>query len=403
MENDRIWTKAYVLLMVANFFVAMNFYAPLSTTASYTLNVMHVSETAAGFAAGIFVIGSLFARIFLIRYTPKFGFKRSLYVSLGALIVISLLFFVVKGYVAFCAIRFLAGITFGINNNTLFTIVTYIIPDKKKGEGVAWFSMSQGLGMAIGPFFAVYIMHQSGFQNIFLLSLGVAIAALIVVIFIKEPTDAEKGAATSANDAAEAPALPPPEERGLWSIFERSAINIAVLSMLFTLCYMNYLSFAAIFVTESGATNLSSVIFLLTAGTMVVSRPFVGKSFDKHGPDRIITVGFIFFAAGLFLLGRGILPLILPSAAFIGLGLGMLQGGTLPIIVINSPRHRLAIANATYFFAIDLGAAIGPVIGGKIVEYAGYGRMYTIVAIVAIICIPLYYFVLGKKPKPELE
>ncbi|MCL2492933.1 MAG: MFS transporter, partial [Clostridiales bacterium] len=61
------------------------------------------------------------------------------------------------------------------------------------------------------------------------------------------------------------------------------------------------------------------------------------------------------------------------------------------------PRHRLAIANATYFFAFDLGAAVGPIVGGKIAEHAGYGMMYIICAVIVAICIPLYFGVFAKR------
>jgi len=400
LDNDRIWTPEYVLLMVANFFVAVNFYALFTTAAGYALDVLGVSEAAAGFGAGIFVIGSLFARVFLIRYTTVFGYKKSLLVSTGALVIFTALFFVGNSFALFCAARFFAGVTFGVNSNTLTTMVSYSIPADRKGEGIAWFSMSQSLGMALGPFFSVSIMHSYGYPSIFLFATIVAVGLFIMVLFIKQPKTGGQDAGASPEDLRGGHSALPPEERGIWRVFERNAVNIAIICVVIYMCNSNFMSFGAIAVTESGAANLSSLIFLVNAGAMLVSRPFIGKIFDKDGPNKIIVFGILSFAAGLFLLSRGLTPAFLPAGALIGLGISSIQGASLPIVVTTSPKHRIAIGTATLFFSLDLGGAIGPTVGGKIVEYSNYGMMYTICAALSVICIPLYFGVLAKKLKP---
>lgn len=386
--------------MASNFFVAFNFYAMLSTAASFAISDLGVSETRGGIGSGIFVVGALLARIFLARYASRIGFKRTLFIGIGSLIVFTALLLVVNNFWFFLLVRFFGGMTFGINNNTLMTMVSITLPAGRKGEGVGWFSLSQNLGMALGPFFAVSIMHQSGFKNVFLLVTTVAIAAFVVIIFVSNPEDTEQNASAPLPDHARGTAVLPPEERGIWRFFERNAVNIAILSIILYACNSNYMSFAAISVSETGAATLSSAIFLVSAGIMLVSRPIIGKLFDRNGPNRILVCGFIIYAAGYFLLSRGIIPAFLPAAALIGLGISALQGATLPIVVINAPKHRLTIANATYFFALDFGAAIGPIFGGQIVEHTNYGTMYIVCAIIVALCIPLYFGVLARKPKP---
>lgn len=382
--------------MVANFFVAGNFYALMSVSASYAITELGVTATEAGFGAGIFVVGSLLARIVFSRYAAGLDMKKTLLIGIGALIIFTALLFVAKWFVLFCVIRFLGGMTFGVNNNILMTTVSYIIPDEKKGEGVGWFYLSQVLGMALGPFFAVSFMHLYGFNYVFLFETLTAVTAFIAIIFVKQP-QTETNQTANLHDSVHGKRLLPPEERGVWKSFERSAIKIAILCTILSICNTVYMSFAAIFVSQSGAPGISSAIFLLSAGSMVISRPIIGRTFDKHGPNAILVFGFLVFAAGLFLLGRGITSVFLPAAILIGLGVSSWQGATLSIVVTEAPRHRLHVANSTYFLALDLGAAIGPVAGGQTIEYAGYGTMYAIFAVVVIICLPLYFFVLSKR------
>jgi len=162
-------------------------------------------------------------------------------------------------------------------------------------------------------------------------------------------------------------------------------------------CNINYMSFAAVFVSDVGSESLASVIFLANAFAMLATRPFVGKLFDKYGPNVLLVFGIVLAAVGLFLLGMGKYEIFILSSIFIGLGISAFQGTTIAMVVKKAPPHRLSVTNATYFNALDLGAAVGPVIGGSIIEFAGYGNMYFSMAVITILCLPLYYLVLARR------
>ena len=379
--------------MATNSFLAINFYALLTTGALFAISELGETETLAGFAAGVYVIGSLISRTFLSRYANRVGFKRMLYISVGALVVFSALHFVVSGFVLLCVVRFFCGVSFGINNNTLMTTVASLVPYERKGEGIAWYSLSQILGMALGPFFAVYIIHAQGFNGVFFLITAVAVLAFILLLFIRLPQGIEQ-----FQDLAHfAPETEEKQYTGIWKFFERGAIKIALLCLIMYICNVNYMSFAAVFVSDSGAENLASFIFLANALAMLATRPFVGKIFDKYGPNILLIIGFIIAAAGLFLLSRGTYDVFIPSSLLIGLGISAFQGTTIAMVIKNAPPHRLSVTNATYFNALDLGAAVGPVIGGGIAEFAGYGTMYSTFAVITILCLPLYFLVLARR------
>jgi len=393
LNNDRIWTKEYVILIAANFFVAVNFYAQLVIGASFAIYDLGATETEAGFAAALYVTGALTSRLLLSRFARQRHFKPVLLLALGAMVVLSAFHFMISGFVLFCLLRFLGGATFGICSNVLMTLIALIIPTSRKGEGIAWYSMSQILGMVIGPFLAVYVMHQVGFNGVFLLLTVVTAMALITSCFAKKPEETGPEVSESLTD----PDLPAAEERGIWKVFEKTAVRVALFCVIIYVCNSNYQAFAPVFVTESGAPDLSSAIFLASAGAMLVSRPFIGKIFDKSGPAMLILFGLITFSAGLFLLGKGQVSLFMLSGLLIGLGLSSIYGTTLTIVVSDAPRHRINMANATYFIALDFGTAIGTPIGGRIAEQMGYSVMYFVFAAVILACIPLYFGVLGKR------
>ena len=397
VENSKIWTKEYILMMAANFFIAVNFYAHLSTGAIIAIEGLGETESRGGFAAGIFVVGSLIARVVVSRYVSQKYFRRAIFIGMFASLVFSALLYNANNFALFCVLRFVCGMTFGVNNNLIYSAVTLIIPVNKRGEGLGWFSLSQILGIAIGPFLGVSVFHQYGPGSVSIIATLAVAAALVLYGFVgktqksiaKEPGQQKEPEGTAHT--------PGPKERGVWQFFEFTAIRIAILCFIIYVSNSNFMAFAAAAVTEAGAANLSSVVFLAYAAGMLALRPFVGKIYDKKGPNQILAFAFISLSAGLFLVGLGHVPLILPAAVLVGFGLTSQQGATLPIVVTNAPSHRIAVANATYFLSFDLGAAIGPIIGGRIVEHAGFTTMFTVCAIIAIACLPLYFGVLAKR------
>jgi len=80
----------------------------------------------------------------------------------------------------------------------------------------------------------------------------------------------------------------------------------------------------------------------------------------------------------------------------IGLGFGVVQSSGQAISVKVTPRHRLGLANSTYFIFLDLGTGIGPFILGLFIPYTGYRGMYIGMAIVTFACMFLYYLLHGK-------
>ena len=387
-------------MMASNFFVAINFYALLATGAIFAIDELGTTETKGGIAAGIFVVGSLSARIIISKYANRLGFKRTIIIGLAALVICSALLFTVNSFILLCIVRFFCGATFGINNNIIFAEVTLIIPDERKGEGLGWFSLSQILGIALGPFFAVSLLNLYSFREVFLMTLFAAAAAFIIYVILIVFRSRIKGEIkpTTKEELNNTETLPVPQERGIWQFFERTAVNIAILCFLIYIGYSNYMAFAAVYLTESGAVNISSVVFLASAGAMLILRPLVGKSFDIRGPNLMLTIGFLLLSSGLFVFSMGHTEAVFLSAAvLIGFGLTSLQGTTVSIVVTNAPKHRIATANATYFLAFDLGSAVGPIAGGRIAEYSNFSILYTVCAIVVIACLPLYFTVLSKR------
>ena len=63
------------------------------------------------------------------------------------------------------------------------------------------------------------------------------------------------------------------------------------------------------------------------------------------------------------------------------------------------PPHRIGIAVSTFFFMLDLGTGLGPVVLGWLTQHSGYRAMYLVVAAVVIGSAGLYHLLHGRRPQ----
>lgn len=73
MAQNKLWTKNFLFLFLANSFVSLIFYLLMTTMAVYAVKQYHASESEAGLAAGIFIIGAVISRLFAGKYIEVIG------------------------------------------------------------------------------------------------------------------------------------------------------------------------------------------------------------------------------------------------------------------------------------------------------------------------------------------
>ena len=54
MHKPKLWTKDFLIICFANFFVALNFYLLMVISSVFAIDSFHSSPSEAGLAAGIF-------------------------------------------------------------------------------------------------------------------------------------------------------------------------------------------------------------------------------------------------------------------------------------------------------------------------------------------------------------
>lgn len=387
MNKDKLWTKDFISITAINFFLMLTFYLLMVTISVYAVNEFDSSESQAGLASSIFVIGALVGRIFGGKFINSIGRKKLLLLGVIIIIISSFLYFETTSYALLIANRLLHGFAFGIAGTATGTIVATIIPNSRRGEGIGYFALSMTLATAIGPFIGIYILQHYSFNVIYVFCF-ICVAVSLVLSLITKVQEV-----TLTQDQKD-------ELKGfkLSNFIEPKSVPISFVAAVTALCYSGVLSFLTFFATENNLTDAASFFFVVYAAAVLITRPFTGRWFDMKGPNFIMYPAIIFLTIGLFILSQSHIGIVLLIAgALIGAGYGTYMSSSQTVAIQSAPAHRVGLATSTFFILTDIGLGIGPFLLGFVVPIIGYSGMYILLGILAIICLPLHHLFFGKK------
>ncbi|MEG2933315.1 MAG: MFS transporter [Gordonibacter sp.] len=405
MATAKLWTKDFTLGTIVNFLLMVNYYGLMVVVADYSMKTYDAPAAAAGLAASIFIIGALTARLISGRVMDKIGRKRLLVIGAVGEVAFSALYLLGPAFGPLFAIRLLHGFAYGMCSTTIGTIVTSLVPDSRKGEGVGYYMLSVTLGAAIGPFLGMFLTQNAGFKLLFIVAAAVAALSLGAAALLKAPESSRSSIETKArgiareerDEEASAFRVPRPNVR---NYLEPSVLSISTVCALLFFCYSSLLAFLTPFAAENGLEGPASYFFIVYALATFITRPFTGKLFDRRG-DRVVMIpAFIAFIIGMGLLSGVHQPLaMLIAAALLGFGVGTVQASGLALAVRIAPDDRLGLANSTFYIMLDIGVGIGPLLLGIVQPFWGYRGLFQAMSTVALIAMAAYLLVSRRRGK----
>ena len=387
MNQSKLWTKDFIIMSISTFFGGLTFYLLITTLTVYAIEEFNASQSMAGLASSIFVMGALVSRLFAGKYIEIIGRKQMLYGGLLLFLIVMLLYFIVEDMNVLLFIRFIHGAAFGVFTTAMSTAVMDIIPNERRGEGISYFSLSITLAMAIGPFLGLYISQQGSFTMIFVVCTIFSFISTIILLFVQIP----KGNITKEQiDAMKGFKLK--------DFFEIKAVPISIIIAIMGFAYSGILSFITSYTKEIDLMETASFFFIIYAVFILISRPFTGRLLDQKGDNIVIYPALLLFVSGLVTLSQAHHGFtLLLAGALIGLGFGTLSSCCQAIALKESPRHRVGLATSTYFIFMDSGVGIGPFLLGFIIPIVGFRGLYLTLAVIVFASIFLYYVLHGRK------
>ena len=391
--KERLWTKDFLIVFGVNFLLFLCFYLLVVIIPSYAIDEFHVSDGIAALGSSIFVIGALLGRIAAGRLMEDVGRRRMLFTGLIFFTILSLCYFFISSITTLLIIRFFHGLAFALASTATGTISASLIPHSRRGEGTGYYGVSIIVASAIGPFLGVMISNNSSVTGNFVLCAVLAVFSLLAGLFLNVP----KLTLTAEQKS---------EMKGfkISNFFEPKAIPIAITILFMGLAYSSILSYLKLYAGQINLTEVVSFFFIVYAVVVILTRPFTGKWFDKHGVNFVMYPAIICFIIAMILLSQvhsGLILLL--SAVFVGLGYGTTQASAQAYAVKKSPVHRMGLATSTFYIFLDLGIGVGPFLLGFLTPLIGYRGMYMAMAILLVVSFFVYYMMVGRKEKAEAQ
>ncbi len=386
-SDSKLWTKDFIIISAANFFVGLTFYLLMTNITVYAIEEFNASQSKAGLASSIFIIGALFFRLFAGKYIESIGRNRLLFGGLSLFLISVLSYFPVENLNLLLFVRFIHGAAYGVCTTAMATAVMDIIPRKRLGEGTSYYSMSATLGTAIGPFVGVLISQHAGFTMVFAACTIFSLTSIIISLFSHIPE-----ARVNKKQLEDMKGFQ------FKDFLEVKAIPISIIIACMGFLYSGVMSFLTSYTMEINLIGAASFFFLIYAVFILISRPFTGRLFDIKGANPVIYPALITFALGLLLLSQTRHSFtLLMAGGIIGLGYGTMVSCCQAIAIKESPRHRIGLATSTFFICLDGGVGIGPFMLGYMIPIVGFRGMYMALAALVLACVFLYYILHGNK------
>ena len=387
MKHEKLWTKEFILDTLINFLIYIIYYMLMVIIASEAIQTLNASMSEAGLASGIFILGTLLARMVAGHSIELYGRKFMLYAGIGFYLGTTLLYFFVDSLALLYVVRCLNGIGYGIASTATSTIVSSIIPMARRGEGINYYALSMSLAAAVGPFLGMLMQHTLPFNYIVDFCVAMLVVCLAAVVALKVPemelSEEKKAALREVNIA---------------NFLEPKVTSISIVAFIMGVSYSSVLSFLATYSQELGLIGAGTIFFLVYALTITLARPVAGVMFDRKGEDFVMYPTYACLAIGLLLLSITTESwMLLLAGVFVGLGYGTFMSNGQAICVKLVSEYRIGVAVSTYFIALDLGLGVGPYALGAFKESIGFGGIYSVCGIAAFLCAGLYYLLYARR------
>ena len=309
--------------------------------------------------------------------------------------------------------RIINGVGFACCSVCMATWVSNMLPRNKIGSGMGFYGMMNALAMAVAPAIGVSAFQRFGYRISFCIALVFSIAVMIVIQFVGDKGEPEKAADMKAGLKEQE------QESDAGLIMENAAglirksgkqlrkgngiqlvdvrvLPIALIIMLFAIPYCATQSFLVTYASVREINVTVSFFFPSYAVMLLLLRLVLKNYFDKL-PFKVFLAGSsaCMLLAILCLTVMNSNIVMFTGAFFLAGGYGIMSSVCQSTAMLLAGKENRGLANSTYYIGLDLGMALGPMIGGAL--YGGLDiRWFYPVLMLTVPLAVLVYLAAGK-------
>jgi len=378
-KMTKIVSRDYVLCFLTQFTYLAAICLLIPTIPIYLLR-FEAKAAEIGFLIGIFSISSLILRPIVGRALLKTQ-ERKFMIAGSVFFVFSFIaYHFAPPFWPLMIVRIFHGIGLSLLTTAIFTLVANITPAAHRGQLISYFYLSGNLGFALGPYFGMLIINRFSFVVLFLVGTGLSLCSLFLSLRLDEKRVIPE----------ELPSL------RIQSILSREAVPPAIIAFMLNVIWCTLSAFFPLHALKHGVSN-PGIFFVFLALTLIICRTLGGRILDIYDRKKVIILCLIAIIVALtLLLFSTTLPMFILVAIVLGTGWAFLYPSIL-VLAIENAGSALGPAMGTFTAFADLGAGIGPMVMGIILQWTSYPIMFLCLALTGVMIFPYFHYAIGKK------
>jgi MFS family permease len=351
---------------------------------------MKAKEAEIGILVGALSVSSLVLRPLVGRALLRIPEKN--FMIAGALLytLSSLAYLVAPPFWPLLAVRLFQGIGLAFFSTASFTLVANITPETHRGQIISYFYLSINFGFALAPYFGMLLINQFNFpfnfNTLFLICTGLSLCCLFLTLKLKKMP---------------VPPLANPSSQKQ-PLLSREALPPAFIAFLITINWGALTAFFPLYALGHGVDN-PGLFFAAFAVTLIIVRVLGGKILDIYAREKIILPCLFNLIISVTLLAFSTTLMMFILVAIIwGMGTAFLYPALVAYTIDRAASSR-GPAMGTFTALTDLGAGMGSVMMGIILQLTNYPIMFLCLALIGIFNLLYFYFTMRKKPQGLLS
>ena len=381
MTTPKILSRDYTLSFFAQFAFSSVFCILIPAIPIYLLR-SGSKEGEIGFLVGIFSVSSLILRPFVGKALLSIPERKFMVVGALLYTLSCPAYLIAPPFWPLLLVRVLQGIGLAFFSTASFTLLADIIPEAYRGRLISLFYLSNNLSFALGPYLGMLLINRFNFSVLFLVCTGLSICSGYLTLKLRKRE-----------------VLPVKNESfKVQSFLSREALPPATIAFMLNIIWGTLCAFFPLYALKHGVSN-PGTFFIFLAITLMLGRLLGGKILDVYERGKVIRP-----CLGLIVIGITILPFANTLTVFIfvavilGTGWAFLYP-SITIHVIEMAGSSRGPAMATFTAMADLGAGLGPMIMGFILQRTSYPIMFACLTLTGVTNFLYFHYAQGKQGK----
>lgn len=289
------------------------------------------------------------------------------------------------------AIRFVHGSATAIFGPVASATLSDIAPVARRATWLSTYSTIQGMGQAIGPIVAGYLIAERRYDLAFLVAGALALVTPLLSATVSVGGAREPGKRGGAEFV-----------RGISEVGRHPLILMTSIAQAAQFVLNGTVNaFLPLFARDVMGMAASEIgwLFACQVVTTLATRPLMGALSDRVGRQHIIASGIVLCSLGVTLVslasGR---PALVAAIVIYAAGAGFTTAATGAFITDLSRRARYGAAHGVFGTIYDVGDALGPILAGLLVGTLGYAAMFRVMALVAFASAIVFHVMARRAP-----